>query len=257
MKKFIPIIIVLFAVVLAISCIMIFKDTAQTDKEKSAFDQLSGLVSGSDNPSDSMNLEDGGDDSKLKDDTAEKLEHKRDLKPLFAENSDCIGWIFIEGTEVDYPVMHTPSEPQKYLRRNFDGEDSTGGVPFLQENTTLTEGHLIIYGHNMRNGSMFADIAKYDELEYCDAHPTIEFETADGVRYYDVYAVALVDKYDEWYGFVTGDSEEVFDTAVTTVTGKALYQTEVVPEYGKQILTLSTCYGDNDDDRIVVIGIAR
>lgn len=217
---------------------MIMKEVSTSSKEKNEFDQLTEQVNRSKNE----------DDIKV---------HTRDLQPLFDANPDCIGWICIPDTELDYPVMYTPSEPQKYLRRNFEGESSTGGVPFLQENCTIDGDHLIIYGHNMRNGSMFADVAKYDEEAFYKEHSVIEFETADGVQYYDVYAVAVIDKYDEWYGFVMDEAEEEYDKALSAVMKKALYCTNVKPIYGKKILTLSTCYGRNDDDRIVVIGVER
>lgn len=241
MKKYISVIIILLVVVLLLSCVMIFREISQSKEEKADFDALTQAVV-------------QNEDSQI-DKDAEVL-RKRNLTPLFAENPDCIGWICIEGTEVDYPVMYTPTETQKYLHRNFEGEDSTGGVPFLQENTTLDGDHLIIYGHNMRNGSMFADVTNYADEAYCEAHPTIEFETAEGVRYYDVVAVALLDKNDAWYGFIMSETAAAFDSAVSAVTEKAVYQTEVVPTYGKQLLTLSTCYG-SDDGRIVVISIER
>lgn len=83
---------------------------------------------------------------------------ERNIQALIAENADCIGWLSIDGTNISYPVMHTPSEPQKYLRRNFYGKYSQSGVPFLDGRCNLQSTNLIIYGHNMKNGTMFADL---------------------------------------------------------------------------------------------------
>ena len=86
---------------------------------------------------------------------------ERNIQALITENADCIGWLSIDGTTISYPVMHTPSDPQKYLRRNFYGKYSQSGVPFLDGRCDLQNSNLIIYGHNMRNGTMFSDLKRY------------------------------------------------------------------------------------------------
>ena len=108
----------------------------------------------------------------------------RNLAPLFERNADCIGWVYIEGTAVDYPVMHTPDDPQRYLRKNFDKEYSSAGVPFLNGICTLDCDHLILYGHNMKKGTMFSDVTQYRNKNYYLEHPIIEFETAQGLKCY-------------------------------------------------------------------------
>ena len=82
---------------------------------------------------------------------------ERNIPKLIAANTDCIGWLSIDGTNISYPVMHTPHDPQKYLRRNFYGEYSQSGVPFLDGRCDFQSTNLIIYGHNMKNGTMFSD----------------------------------------------------------------------------------------------------
>lgn len=74
---------------------------------------------------------------------------------IFEQNNDFFGWLQIEGTAVDYPVMHTPEDPEYYLRKNFDGDYSVSGVPFITSECYEGCGNYIIYGHNMKNGSMF------------------------------------------------------------------------------------------------------
>lgn len=109
---------------------------------------------------------------------------ERNIQALIAENSDCIGWLSIDGTNISYPVMHTPEEPQKYLRRNFYGKYSQSGVPFLDGRCSTDGGNLIIYGHNMKNGTMFADLKKYLNTDFLNTHRTVGLETADGVFFY-------------------------------------------------------------------------
>ena len=152
---------------------------------------------------------------------------ERNIQALIAENSDCIGWLSIDGTTISYPVMHTPSDPQKYLRRNFYGKYSQSGVPFLDGRCDLQSSNLIIYGHNMRNGTMFSDLKKYVDREFLNAHRTVKFETADGIRYFTVTKVLRTDITDAWYD-------------------------RIAAEDGSQLI-LSTCYGSGKDGRLLII----
>ena len=152
---------------------------------------------------------------------------ERNIQALIAENADCIGWLSIDGTNISYPVMHTPSEPQKYLRRNFYGRYSQSGVPFLDGRCDIQSTNLIIYGHNMRNGTMFSNLKKYVDREFLNAHRTVKFETTDGIRYFTVTKVLRTDITDAWYD-------------------------RIAAEDGRQLI-LSTCYGSGKDGRLLII----
>ena len=86
------------------------------------------------------------------------------ISELISMNSECFGWISIAGTNINYPVMHTPSNPQKYLNKNFYGEYSYSGTPFLDSRCSADSTNLIIYGHHMNNGTMFADLCNYTNI---------------------------------------------------------------------------------------------
>ena len=152
---------------------------------------------------------------------------ERNIQALIAENSDCIGWLSIDGTNISYPVMHTPSDPQKYLRRNFYGKYSQSGVPFLDGRCDLQSSNLIIYGHNMKNGTMFSDLKKYVDRDFLNAHRTVKFETVDGIRYFTVTEILRTDITDAWYD-------------------------RIAAEEGRQLI-LSTCYGSGKDGRLLII----
>lgn len=152
---------------------------------------------------------------------------ERNIQALIAENADCIGWLSIDGTNISYPVMHTPSDPQKYLRRNFYGKYSQSGVPFLDGRCNLQNTNLIIYGHNMRNGTMFSNLKKYVDRDFLNAHRTAKFETADGIRYFTVTKVLRTDITDAWYDRITADD-------------------------GRHLI-LSTCYESGKDGRLLII----
>lgn len=152
---------------------------------------------------------------------------ERNIQALIAENSDCIGWLSIDGTNISYPIMHTPSDPQKYLRRNFYGRYSQSGVPFLDGRCNLQSTNLIIYGHNMRNGTMFSDLKRYVDGDFLNAHRTVEFETAEGVQTFTVTEVLKTNTSDEWYNRITAED-------------------------GRR-LVLSTCYGAGKNGRLLII----
>lgn len=158
---------------------------------------------------------------------AEQSAAERNIQALIAENADCIGWLSIDGTNISYPVMHTPSDPQKYLRRNFYGRYSQSGVPFLDGRCDLQSTNLIIYGHNMRNGTMFSDLKRYVDGDFLNAHRTVEFETADGVQTFTVTEVLKTNTSDEWYNRITAED-------------------------GRR-LVLSTCYGSGKNGRLLII----
>ena len=177
------------------------------------------------------------------------------ISELISMNSECFGWISISGTNINYPVMHTPSNPQKYLNKNFYGEYSYSGTPFLDSRCSADSTNLIIYGHHMNNGTMFADLCNYTDYSYFSEHPTVVLETKDGAFAYSVFSVMKVKSDDDWYRFTTVGTEKSYNSRIEYAKEKSIYDTGITPVYGQQILTLSTCYGYNQDDRILVLAV--
>ena len=100
-----------------------------------------------------------------------------------------------------------------------------------------------------------ADIIQYRNQEFRDAHPIVEFETEQGLRCFTVFAVVQIENTDDWYDFHTAADENKYNEQVAGIQSRALYDTGITPEYGQQLLTLSTCYRTNKSDRLVVIGV--
>lgn len=163
----------LLSAVLAASGFMIYRELSSRQKEKDDFKDLAEIVTAS--PTEPPETKNPSGES----DAEEPQQSGRNLAELFAMNGDCIGWIYIPDTVVDYPVMHTPDNPQKYLRKNFYGEYSQSGVPFLDGRCNTDSDNLIVYGHNMKNGTMFSNLRYYTDSAFCDEHRTVELETAD------------------------------------------------------------------------------
>ncbi len=174
---------------------------------------------------------------------------------LLSMNSECFGWISISGTNINYPVMHTPNNPQKYLNKNFYGEYSFSGTPFLDARCSADSTNLIIYGHHMNNGTMFADLCNYTDYSYFTEHPTVVLETKDGIFAYSVFSVMKVKSNDDWYKFISASLSNSYDLKIDYAKSHSIYNTGITPVCGQQILTLSTCYGYNQDDRILVLAV--
>ena len=260
------IVIGIFSVIIIACLISIFSRMYTENKEKEEFRQLAEVVTEETTNTDTetetirkpnlLKVSDCGND--VQDESPMYYStyfQPHSVSDLLSMNSECFGWISIAGTNINYPVMHTPSNPQKYLNKNFYGEYSYSGTPFLDSRCSADSTNLIIYGHHMNNGTMFADLCKYTDYSYFTEHPTVVLETKDGVFAYSVFSVMKVKSDDDWYKFLTTDLDKTYEKWVSYAKTKSLYSTEITPVYGQQFLTLSTCYGYNQDDRILVLAV--
>lgn len=180
---------------------------------------------------------------------------------LKEENPDFWGWLTIPETKLDYPVMYTPGEPEYYLRRAFDGSSSLSGVPFVGEGYREDGRHTIIYGHNMKNGTMFATLLSYADRAFWQEHPVITLDTLDGSRSYQVlgafYSKAFLQTEEDVFRFYQCSdlsTQDAFESYVEQVREAALYDTGVTAEYGGELLTLATCSYHAKNGRFVVVG---
>ena len=179
-------------------------------------------------------------------------------KDVFSANSDFVGWISIDGTNINYPVMQTPNSPDFYLKRGFDKNYSDYGVPYVQENCLIGQSdNCVIYGHHMNDGSMFADLCKYESESFYREHPTIRFDTLAGFGEYEIVCVFKTAAYAEdgfkYYHFVDAENEEAFQAFIRACQALALYDTGVSAEYGDKLITLSTCEYSRTNGRMVVV----
>lgn len=188
------------------------------------------------------------------DDTSEPTgpEVLHDLAALKEKNADCIGWIRVPGTDIDYPIMWTPNDPEHYLHLDFYGSYSDYGVPFMDARCDLNSGNLILYGHNMFDGTMFTDLIWYKEKEYADAHEQIILETPGGAKEYKVFAVckanSMVSGCYQHTNFADDEEKVAF---LDAVQDESVYYTEPAAD---QFITLSTCDISRRNGRVAVIG---
>lgn len=179
---------------------------------------------------------------------------------LYEKNQDMVGWLSIEGMQIDYPVMRC-EDGEYYLHHDFYGEEDKYGCLFVKEEADVdTPGtNFIIYGHNMKDGSMFGDLDLYREEEFFKEHREISFDTLYEERTYEIMAVFLSQVYEndqdvfKYYQFYEAKTPEEFDTFYENVKKLSFYDTEVEAEYGDTFLTLSTCTYHVEDGRLVIV----
>ena len=177
---------------------------------------------------------------------------RHDLVALASENSDCVGWLTIPDTGIDYPVMHTPDTPEHYLRRDFYGNSASGGTPFL-DGRNLAEAenqNLILYGHNMMDGSMFKPLMNYLEPNFRETHKNIFLEI-DGRQ----YRYALLDVLETNTQCSLYQYTDLSDPATESDFRAAiLKETDLEGVHqASGYLTLSTCNNGGGSSRVLVI----
>ncbi len=198
------------------------------------------------------------EEEKIGNDDSDLLKEYQDL---YLQNDDMIGWIKIDGTKINYPVMQTVDEPNFYLRRGFDKKYTIYGCPYMQENCNVDKpsDNLVIYGHHMNDGTMFANLMKYTKKSFWEEHKTIVFDTLEEHKEYEVMAAFKTVVYTDspesfkYYHFVDAENEEEFNAFVEKCKELSFYDTGVEAEYGDKFITLSTCEYSKENSRMVVV----
>ena len=181
--------------------------------------------------------------------------------PLYLKNTDLVGWIQIEDTVINYPVMQTPDEPDFYLKRNFEGKYSDWGCVYAEEfcDVFAPSDNVTIYGHHMKNGSMFGSLKKYRSQSFWEKHPVIQFDTLYEEHTYTIFAVftttASVGQGFPYHTFDDAADEADFDEFVVNCKALSLYDTGITPQYGDKLICLSTCEYSQVNGRLVVVAV--
>ncbi len=183
-----------------------------------------------------------------------------DYKTLYNKNKKLIGWLKIDDTIIDYPVMQT-SNNEYYLDHNFNQEKDNNGSIFMDTDCVAypRSQNLILYGHHMKSGKMFGDLEKYASESYYKKHSIIHFDTIYEKSVYQIMYVfrTKVLKENEiafkYYQFIDAGSGEEFNSYMNEMAQMSLYDTGVTAQYGDELLTLSTCDHSQTDGRFVVV----
>jgi sortase B len=175
---------------------------------------------------------------------------------LFAINPDMIGWIKIDGTTIDYPVMQTPDRPDFYLKHDFEKQYSVYGVPYAAEGCLIDpqSDNITIFGHHMKSGKMFGALESYKSKDFWQEHPTIRFDTRAGFGTYEIIAVFRTTPARFPYNhFISASGNAEFDEYVRRCKVLSFYDTDSAVVYGDKLITLSTCEYSERNSRLVVV----
>ncbi|MBR1674790.1 MAG: class B sortase [Eubacterium sp.] len=182
-------------------------------------------------------------------------------KDIYRANHDFIGWLKIDGTTIDYPVMLTPDNEEYYLRKDFYGEYSLAGTLFCDTDSNVVKpsDNILIYGHHMKTSTMFHDLMNYEEEDFYQKHKYIVFNTVYGDNKYEIIAAFktnIKEKDDtsfKYYTFFNAADEEEFNYYVENCKNLTSYDIPTTAQYGDKLLTLSTCSYHTDNGRFVVV----
>lgn len=180
-----------------------------------------------------------------------------DFEKLKEINSEVVAWIrFEEPSQISYPVVKGPDN-SKYLKTTFEGNTNAAGTLFVDVDNSgdFTDRNTFVYGHNMKNGSMFGQLRKYKNKDFGKEHPYFYIYTPDGKETtYQVFAVSVVkdtsESYRKWY-----NTDEEFLDYIKYIRSIAGYKRDVEVGVDSKIVSLSTCTNVSDDERLLVHGV--
>ena len=184
------------------------------------------------------------------------------VKTLQQENSDIVGWIEISGTSINYPVLQG-TDNEYYMTHNYKKQKSKNGSIFLTKDYdwNIPSSNLLIYGHNLQNGTMFQELLKYESEQYYKSHPIIKFTTEKEDAEYEIIAVLKTRVFYKseqnvfrYYYFVNAETEEQYNEFIKNAKTESIYNIDKTAKYGEQLITLSTCSYHVKDGRFAVIG---
>lgn len=180
-----------------------------------------------------------------------------DFEALRQINSDIVGWIYLEGSEINYPIAQSEDNTY-YLKHLFDRSSNSSGCIFLdcRNAADFTDRHSIIYGHHMKNGTMFSGLDSYKSQEYYDAHPQILLLTPEQNYVIEIFAgyVASVQDGTWQTEFVSGAD---FEDWLNQTIERSCFTSNMTPAATDRIITLSTCSYEFNNARFVLLGCIR
>lgn len=181
------------------------------------------------------------------------------IKKLQKENADLVAWITIPGTNIDYPVMQTKEDNDYYLDHDFDKNQNAHGTPFLDVHCKVGESqNLIIYGHHMKDETMFQNLMLYKDADFCKENNIIEWKTLEESAKYKISYVLLI-TVEEAQDFpydrcINLSHEEIYNAFLKRCEEYAIWSSKKKPKYMQELITLSTCEYSKGNGRLVVIG---
>ena len=180
---------------------------------------------------------------------------------IYAKNPDLVGWIRIDGTKLDNPVVQSPDRPNFYLDHDFNGNSSAWGAIYAREECDINapSDNITLYGHNMRDGSMFAVANDYVSKETWENNPFIFYDTLYEYHVYKIFAVfktsANLGQGFTYHNMIEAQNKADFDNFIAKCKELSFYDTGITPQYGDKTICLSTCEYSLDNGRLVIAAV--
>lgn len=237
MRKIVyTIITILLIGLVLISSYLIFKEKKQNEKQENTFEDLIEIVE--------ENIEN-------------QEERKIDINKLYEENKDIVGWLKIDNTTINYPIMQNINDPNYYLRRDFYKNYSSYGTPYMAKQCNLNSDNIVIYGHHMKNNKMFGELEKYKLKDFYNNHKIITFTTLEKEYSYEIFAVFKTTVYTKntfrYYENINFENKKMYNDFINICKDKSLYQTGIEIKDKEKLITLSTCEYSNKNSRLVIV----
>lgn len=178
-----------------------------------------------------------------------------------SSNADIYAWICIPDTQIDYPVLQHPTDDYYYLNYNIDGSKGYPGCIYSEKaynNKEFTDSNTLLYGHNMKNGSMFANLHKYQDSDFFEKHPYVYIYTPDKLLVYEVFAAYEHSNEHLLYNHDFADSYsfiKYFEEVMSVRSMNNNFKEDITLDGDEYILTLSTCIANKPDNRYLVQGV--
>ena len=237
MRKIVyTIITILLIGLVLISSYLIFKEKKQNEKQENTFEDLIEIVE--------ENIEN-------------QEERKIDINKLYEENKDIVGWLKIDNTTINYPIMQNINDPNYYLHRDFYKNYSSYGTPYMAKQCNLNSDNIVIYGHHMKNNKMFGELEKYKSKDFYNNHKIITFTTLEKEYSYEIFAVFKTTVYTKntfrYYENINFENKKMYNDFINICKDKSLYQTGIKIKDIEKLITLSTCEYSNKNSRLVIV----
>ena len=258
---------VLFALIFAVSAYFLISYFLQINKAQKAYEELANIKEQAlQQALENAPVDENGNRQEPElvvttDKDGEPMLILPEYAPIFERNKDLVGWIQIDGTNIDFPVVQRKESTDYYLYKNFDGQYSNQGTIYVREQCDVfaPSDNLVIYGHRTSAKTMFGALQDYKKQEFWQEHPYIRFDTITEHHTYQILSVftiqATASSDFQYHLFVDAQTDEEFETFVAQAKRYSLYDTGVTAQPGDKLITLSTCEGYGTLGRLVVVAV--
>ena len=208
-------------------------------------------------PAETETEDTGQDAAETETEDGEPVEIPIDFEALWEINPEAYAWITIPGTEIDYPILQSETDNTYYLTHNIEGEESPEGAIFTEDYNSkdFEDPNTVIYGHNMRNGSMFQGLHEYMDRAFFDENREVLIYLPDKILHYEIFAAYLYDDRHLLESFDFED-EDVFEAYLNRIFSirdmNSFIDTDMEVTAEDKVITLSTCYSNESNQRYLV-----